>query len=63
MLVSKDYLGIGGGGHYALYLDADLNRGTSGKCDTFNSPCLASEEEFTCFSCELFAFESTSVSH
>lgn len=30
----------------ALWLDEELSRGSSGYCDTFGSPCLASAEEF-----------------
>ena len=41
-----DRLAMGGGPHYALSLDGDLLRGTSGICDTFGSPCLACAEEF-----------------
>lgn len=32
--------------HCALWLDEELSRGSSGYCDTFGSPCLASGEEF-----------------
>ncbi|RYG62554.1 hypothetical protein EON64_17650 [archaeon] len=55
LLTSPDCLGIGGGGNYAIYLDGDLHRGTSGPCETFASPCLAADEEFACMACELFA--------
>lgn len=48
-------IGIGGGGNYAIYLDNDLYNGTSGPCQTFNSPCLASSQDFNCIACELFA--------
>jgi len=41
-----------------LSQDADLNNGSSGPCETFNSPCLASEESFQCMSCELFVLQS-----
>ena len=39
-------LALGGGPRFALALDADLARGTSGPCETFGSPCLASGDEF-----------------
>lgn len=39
-------LGVGGAGHWAISLDEALQRGSSGACDTFGSPCLASAEEF-----------------
>eukprot|EP01039_Chlorochromonas_danica_P002562 gene2562-2804_t len=55
LLSSTSNLALGGGGNFAIFLDTDLNRGSSGQCETFNSPCLASEEEFECHSCEVFA--------
>ena len=30
----------------------------SGPCDTFDSPCLASGDQFTCADLELYVFES-----
>ncbi len=45
---------MGGAGHWALYLDADLLHGTSGECDTFGSHCLASAEEFRVLQLELW---------
>ncbi len=41
-----DCLALGGAPHYAICLDGELSRGSSGESDTFGSPCLASEEEF-----------------
>ncbi|KAK9804664.1 hypothetical protein WJX73_007489 [Symbiochloris irregularis] len=41
-----DRLAMGGGPRYAISLDGDLLRGTSGECETFGSPCLACSEEF-----------------
>jgi hypothetical protein len=58
LLSSSDSLAVGGGGHFALYLDNDLHRGSSGPCATYNSPCLASQEEFACLDCELFALQT-----
>jgi len=49
-------LGIGGGGAFALKVDEDLNNGSSGPCETFSSPCLASGEEFTVSELEVYAF-------
>ena len=34
----------------------------SGPCDTFDSPCLASGDQFTCADVELFVFESPLLS-
>ena len=41
-----DSLALGGAPQYALYLDGDLQFGSSGASDTFGSPCLASDAEF-----------------
>ncbi|CAL5224680.1 g7404 [Coccomyxa viridis] len=41
-----DSLALGGAPQYALYLDGDLQFGSSGTSDTFGSPCLASNAEF-----------------
>lgn len=41
-----DSLALGGAPQYALYLDGDLQFGSSGCSDTFGSPCLASDGEF-----------------
>ena len=54
-------ISLGGGSHFALYLDADLERGSSGACDTFDSPCLASEAEFHVAALELWAFEEAAA--
>lgn len=54
---STDFIALGGGDHYALWLDRDLYHGTSGNCSTFDSPCLASSEEFTCSVMEVWTFD------
>jgi hypothetical protein len=56
LLTSRESIALGGGGSFALYLDSDLNKGSSGCCDTFQSPCLSYRENFSCMSCELFCF-------
>jgi hypothetical protein len=48
---------VGGGGAYAFKLDGELARGTSGACDTFASPCLASGEEFDIMHVDLWALD------
>lgn len=45
-LCLNDLLAFGGGGNFALCLDEDLLRGTSGPCDTFGNLCLAHSSEF-----------------
>ncbi|OVA02322.1 TLDc [Macleaya cordata] len=42
----NDLLALGGGGNFALCLDGDLLRGTSGPCETFGNLCLANSPEF-----------------
>jgi hypothetical protein len=58
LLSNKNMLAVGGGGEFAIYLDCDLNHGSSGQCATFDSPCLSSKNLFICVECELFAFQS-----
>ncbi|CAJ0591322.1 unnamed protein product [Cylicocyclus nassatus] len=55
---SKDSLSIGaGGGHYGLWLDADLNHGRSQKCETFdNEPLAGEKEDFIVQFVEAFGF-------
>eukprot|EP01026_Neomeris_dumetosa_P031421 TRINITY_DN2491_c0_g1_i8.p2 TRINITY_DN2491_c0_g1~~TRINITY_DN2491_c0_g1_i8.p2 ORF type:complete len:471 (-),score=52.06 TRINITY_DN2491_c0_g1_i8:948-2255(-) len=43
----QDSLGVGGGPHFAMWIDEELMNGNSGTCNTFGSPCLASAESFT----------------
>ncbi len=47
-------LGVGGVGHFAIWLDNDLFEGSSSYCDTFGSPCLASAAEFHVHAVELW---------
>ena len=37
---------MGGLGHFAIHVDAELLQGSSSTCGTFGSPSLASKEEF-----------------
>lgn len=36
--------------------DSDLSAGTSGACETFNSPPLTTSQEFSCVQVELWGF-------
>ncbi|EOX92116.1 TLD-domain containing nucleolar protein, putative isoform 1 [Theobroma cacao] len=45
-LCSTEFLAIGGGGHFALYLDGDLLNGSSSFSETYGNPCLAFSEDF-----------------
>jgi hypothetical protein len=55
-----DSIAVGGGGAYALKLDGELASGTSGACDTFASPALASAEEFDIVHVDLWALDTQS---
>eukprot|EP00798_Chlamydomonas_sp_ICE-L_P000838 gene838-33569_t len=50
----REGLGVGGAGHFALWLDNDLNEGSSNNCLTFGSPCLASQSDFHVAALELW---------
>ena len=45
---SSQCIALGGGGEFSLHVDEDLYRGTSGKSETFDNPCLASTGDFVC---------------
>ncbi|CAA3016909.1 Hypothetical predicted protein [Olea europaea subsp. europaea] len=55
-LCSTDYLALGGGGHFALYLDGDLLSGSSSSSETYGNPCLAYAEDFVVKETELWGF-------
>ncbi|MES1913963.1 MAG: hypothetical protein MHM6MM_006104 [Cercozoa sp. M6MM] len=50
----ESHLAMGGGGHFAIYLDRELQHGSSGKCTTFASPPLAGDEDFIVNALELW---------
>lgn len=55
---SMDSLSIGAsGGHYGLWLDADLNNGRTQPCETFqNEPLAGESEDFTIQFVEAYGF-------
>lgn len=53
-LSSMDFIAIGGGKHFAIWIDADFVSGTCGDCETFHNPTLCSHEEFTCHVLEVW---------
>eukprot|EP00262_Sarcandra_glabra_P009905 TRINITY_DN2471_c3_g1_i1.p1 TRINITY_DN2471_c3_g1~~TRINITY_DN2471_c3_g1_i1.p1 ORF type:complete len:368 (+),score=50.04 TRINITY_DN2471_c3_g1_i1:117-1220(+) len=59
-LCSTDYLAMGGGGHFALYLDGDLLNGSSSASDTYGNSCLAHSQEFQVKEVELWGFAYSS---
>eukprot|EP00271_Cylindrocystis_brebissonii_P007411 TRINITY_DN20926_c0_g1_i1.p1 TRINITY_DN20926_c0_g1~~TRINITY_DN20926_c0_g1_i1.p1 ORF type:complete len:495 (-),score=87.90 TRINITY_DN20926_c0_g1_i1:531-2015(-) len=60
VLCMNDSLSFGGGGHFALQIDGELMRGSSGPCETFSSPTLTRSEEFAIKKVELWSFAHAS---
>lgn len=56
----NDLLAFGGGGSFALCLEEDLLRGTSGPCETFGNLCLAHSPEFELKNVEVWGFTHSS---
>ncbi|XP_067840684.1 nuclear receptor coactivator 7-like isoform X2 [Heptranchias perlo] len=46
----------GGGGHFGLWLDADLDHGRSKPCSTFNNETLSKKEDFIVQNLEVWTF-------
>ncbi|CAN6484720.1 unnamed protein product [Victoria cruziana] len=59
-LCSSEFLALGGGGHFALYLDGDLLTGSSSASETFGNPCLAHTPDFEVKGVELWGFKYAS---
>lgn len=57
-LCSTNFLALGGGGHFALYLDGDLLSGSSSISETYGNPCLAHSEDFEVKEVELWSFNT-----
>ncbi|KAE8676576.1 TLD-domain containing nucleolar protein isoform 2 [Hibiscus syriacus] len=55
-LCSTEFIAVGGGGHFALYLDSDLLNGSSLFSETYGNPCLAFSEDFEVKEIELWGF-------
>ncbi|KYQ99688.1 hypothetical protein DLAC_03627 [Tieghemostelium lacteum] len=55
---TENYLSMGGGsnGKYGIWIDKEFKYGTSSKCLTFNSPTLASQEDFEILEIEVWGF-------
>jgi len=46
MCSRRDFISIGGGSHFGLWIDADFFHGSSGRSETFGNPCLGTAEDF-----------------
>lgn len=58
----QDWIAVGGGSNFAIWLDEHLSKGSSGSCDTFgNTTVLSSSEYFDVNVVELWAVDPTSV--
>ncbi|KAL8472106.1 hypothetical protein ACS0TY_029363 [Phlomoides rotata] len=55
-LCSAEYIAMGGGSHFALYLDAELLSGSSSSSETYGNPCLSCSEDFEVKEVELWGF-------
>uniref|UniRef100_A0A1J3DNB7 Oxidation resistance protein 1 n=1 Tax=Noccaea caerulescens TaxID=107243 RepID=A0A1J3DNB7_NOCCA len=55
-LCSKDFLALGGGGRFALYLDSELLSGSSAYSETYGNSCLANTQDFDVREVELWGF-------
>nr|GEW10254.1 hypothetical protein [Tanacetum cinerariifolium] len=55
-LCSTEYLALGGGSHFALYLDSDLLNGSSLASETYGNSCLSHTQEFGVKEIELWGF-------
>ncbi|MED6224322.1 hypothetical protein PIB30_082869 [Stylosanthes scabra] len=55
-LCNSEFLAIGGGSHFALYLDGDLLNGSSSVSETYGNPCLANSQDFEVKEIELWGF-------
>jgi hypothetical protein len=54
MFSTDDCIGVGGGGHFALWLDEDLLYGNSSRCKTFDNESLAGSESFQVLNIEVW---------
>ncbi|KAL4573884.1 hypothetical protein LXL04_020705 [Taraxacum kok-saghyz] len=55
-LCSTEYLALGGGNHFALYLDSELLNGSSLASETYGNSCLSHTQEFEVKQVELWGF-------
>jgi len=58
VLAGNDFLGLGGGGSFALFLDGELKNGSTAPCATFNCPSLATQDDFLVYGFEVWSVVS-----
>jgi len=73
MFSHRDHLAMGSGGHFGLWLDAELLHGTSGPSATFGNECLSRQPnhvndgsipavgEFRCEVLEVWGMEHSAI--
>jgi len=57
MCSRRDFVAMGGGEQFGLWIDSDIDWGSSYPNETFASPCLASSEDFQINIVEVWGFE------
>lgn len=60
VLAKNDFIAIGGGSNFAIWLDQSFRKGSSLPCDTFDSPELSKTGDFTCMDLEVYGFDDPS---
>jgi len=54
MYSTEECIAVGGGGHFALWLDEDLLYGNSAASETFDNECLSPSKVFQILSIEVW---------
>jgi len=56
MCSRRDFIALGGGTNFGLWMDSDFERGSSSYCETFDNPSLSSTEDFQILLVEVWGF-------
>jgi len=56
MCSRRDFIALGAGPNFGLWMDSDFERGSSTHCETFDNPCLSSTEDFQILLLEVWGF-------
>lgn len=54
---NKDGVGLGSDPHFGLFIEENLQSGSSHKCLTYSNEALSSKEHFSIKKLEVFAFK------